>query len=85
MAIDCSDPGAVANAARCFECYIPPGMQVGVETYLLAVIANAITGSSMDPQALLTASSAWSVAFGLEERLKAYLLCQIAAAGGANV
>lgn len=81
MAIDCSNPSALANAARCFEQCIPLGFQPALETYLLAVLA----GASLDPQTLINESNEWCCVYGLEQRIKAYLLCQIAAAGGASV
>lgn len=86
MAVNCSDPGAVANAAYCFECNIPPGGQLAVQTYLLAQIAfeaGAIT--TTDPSDLLKLASAagFLQLNGTELAVQDYLLCLIANAAGA--
>lgn len=80
MAISC-DPSDVANAARCFDCYIPLGLQPRVQAYLLALIANNKAGTSLDPQTLISQLGAWGVVSGMEQPIQAYLLCKAVDAG----
>lgn len=78
MALDC-DPSTLANAARCFDSCIPPGMQLAVQTYLLAQIANAAVGTSTDPSVLAKAASGFIAPLsGMQLEAQVYLLCQLA-------
>ncbi len=43
MALASTDPSVLANNARCFASCIPPGDQLAVQTYLLAVTAGLDT------------------------------------------
>lgn len=45
-----ADPSALVSSATCFDTCIPPGMQLGVQTYLLAVLAGVDTSN---PSALV--------------------------------
>lgn len=75
MAVNC-DPSSLANAAKCFDSCIPPGEQLAVQTYLLAVIA----GGSLDPSVLANAAKCFDTCIPQGEQLAVqnYLLCQIA-------
>jgi hypothetical protein len=74
MAVNC-DPSTLANAATCFDCDIPPGQQLAVQTYLLAVIA----GGSLDPTTLANAARCFQdcIPKGQQLAVQNYLLCQI--------
>lgn len=45
MPITC-DPATLASSAHCFDCVIPGGAQLSVQTYLLMAIAGAGTGEA---------------------------------------
>lgn len=85
MAVNCSDPGALADAARCFARCIPDGEQLAVQTYLLAVLSNSVAGTSLDPTTLANAARCFTrcIPGGILPEVQAYLLCQIANASGA--
>lgn len=70
--INC-DPQALVTAAEQFQCCIPDGMQMAVQTYLLAVIA----GGSLDPQVLARAAECFKCLDGMQAEVQTYLLCQI--------
>jgi hypothetical protein len=59
MALPTTDPSALANAANCFSCVVPPGDQQAVQTYLLAVIAGVDT-SQAGVQALVNNARCFS-------------------------
>jgi len=66
-------PEALAEAAKCFEC-LDEKSQLGIQTYLLAVIA----GGSTDPNVLAAAAKKFQ---GVSDRgllaIQDYLLCQL--------
>lgn len=73
MPISC-DPNDLAQAAACFDKCIPPGDQLAVQTYLLAVIA----GESIDPNALMQKAACMKcIPKGMQLEVMLYLLCQI--------
>jgi len=74
MAVNC-DPSSLADAAKCFDSCIPPGDQLAVQTYLLAVIA----GVALDPSALANAARCFQQCIPKGEQLAVqnYLLCLI--------
>lgn len=78
MALSTTDPSALANLANCFSCVIPPGDQLAVQTYLLAVIAGVDT-SSAGVQALVNAATCFSCTIPPGEQLAVqnYLLVQL--------
>lgn len=67
------DPDSLVQAAKCWNC-IPPGQQLAVQTYLLAVIA----GGSLDPDTLLEEAKCFScLPPSLLSNIIALLLCNI--------
>lgn len=79
MAVDCST-AALLTSAKCFLDCIPPGAQAAVQTYLLAVKANAAAGTSMDPSTLLNAARCFldCIPPGAQAEVQTYLLCTLA-------
>jgi len=73
-----TDPSDLANAARCISCVIPPGDQLAVQTYLLALIAGVDTSSS-GIQTLVNAARCFSSCIppGDQLAVQNYLLTQI--------
>jgi hypothetical protein len=79
MAINC-DPSALANAASCFSCNIPPGDHLAVETYLLAQIAlNLGAISNADPATLANDARCFESCIppGLQLAVQNFLLCTL--------
>lgn len=73
MAVNCDDPNALLEAAKCFKC-IPSGLQGAVQTYLLAVIA----GGSLDPDTLMQQANEFQkIPKGMLPEVMAMLLCNI--------
>jgi hypothetical protein len=58
-------------------------MKPAVKTYLLAVIANNLAGTSMDPNTLAQAASCFRCLDGDNAAVDTYLLCAISTALGA--
>jgi hypothetical protein len=81
MAVDCSAQG-LATAAQQFECCVPDGMHRPIQTYLLAVIANNLAGTSMDPSTIANAAKCFECGWGNNAAMDTYLLCQIVTALG---
>jgi hypothetical protein len=54
-----------------------------VQTYLLAQIANALNGTSTDPNTLAQLAVPFLKLEGIQQEVQAFLLCQIAQASGA--
>lgn len=85
MAINC-DPNALAaasNAAR--FCCPSPQTLLEIQTYLLAQMANMISGGATptDPNALAQASKAFQSMSSVQLlQIQTYLLCQIASVSG---
>lgn len=81
MSATSTDPGTLANQARCVDCIIPIGDELAVQTYLLALIAGVDT---TDPSALANSARCYlsCIPIGEQMAVQNYLLCQIAAAGG---
>ncbi len=77
MAVDCSTDSLV-DGAKCFLECIPPGGQLAVQTYLLALLA----GGSMDPTVLMNNARCFEACIppGNQLAVQNYLLCQIASA-----
>jgi hypothetical protein len=77
MAIS-SDPSTLANAATCFLCTIPPGDQLAVQTYLLAVLSGVDT-SSAGVQTLVNNARcfACTIPAGDQLAVQNYLLAQL--------
>lgn len=80
--MDCS-PQNLATQAACLECAIPTGLQMSVQTYLLASISNALAGTSMDPATLANASRCFECSGADLAAMQIFLLCSIAQASGA--
>ena len=80
--MDCSSQ-ALATAASCFDCQVPPGLHMIIQTYLLAQIANTLAGTSTDPSVLANAARCFDCASSNLAAIQVYLLCQIANASGA--
>lgn len=78
MALASTDPSTLANAARCFLCTVPPGDQLAVQTYLLAIIAGVDT-SSDGVQALVNNARCFSCTIPPGDHLAVqnYLLVQL--------
>lgn len=74
MAISC-DTNSLMQASACFDSCIPPGKQLAVQTYLLAVIA----GGSLDPNVLMQAASCFEscIPSGMQLPVQNMLLCNI--------
>lgn len=81
MAIDCS-PQGLATAAQQFECCIPDGAHLAVQTYLLAQIANALAGTSTDPKVLANLATCFRCLDGNQASVQTFLLCAITTALG---
>lgn len=71
MPISC-DAQSLADAAKCYDC-LPVGIQLSIQTYLLAVIA----GGSLDPQTLANQARCFRCLEGMHAEVQAYLLCNI--------
>lgn len=69
------EPNDLMAAAKCFDSCMPPGMQLAIQTYLLAVIA----GGSTDPNVLMQAAKCFDSCIppGMQLAIQNYLLCQI--------
>lgn len=76
MAVDCS-PEALAEASKCFMCFSPKQLDA-INTLNLARIANALTGSSMDPEVLARDAAAFQALDGQQMQVQNFLLCNIA-------
>lgn len=72
-----TDPSVLANNARCFGECIPPGMQLSVQTYLLALFAGADT---TNPSAIANAATCFfdCVPTGNQMPIQNYLLALLA-------
>lgn len=77
------DAQSLASAASCYLCSLPDGMHPPIQTYLLAQIANALAGTSLDPGTLANAARCFECTRSDTAAIQAYLLCQIANAVGA--
>jgi hypothetical protein len=73
-AVDCSTD-ALIDAAKCFDQCIPPGMQMAVQTMLMASIA----GDTRSPSELAAAAACFQQCIPPGEQLAVqnYLLCQL--------
>lgn len=72
MAVDC-DPNSLMEQAKCFKC-IPNGIQMEIQTYLLAVIA----GGSTDPAVLMEQAKCFRcIPQGMQAEVQTMLLCNI--------
>lgn len=74
MALDCNDPAALAQAAKCF--CVDERTGKAIELYLLATIA----GGSMDPATLARQAAAagfTGIPPGQADAIMAMLLCNI--------
>jgi len=80
MALPTTDPSALANAATCFSCAIPPGDQLAVQTYLLALIGGMDT-SAAGAQALVNLATCFDCVIppGMQLAVQNYLLVQLTA------
>ena len=78
MALSTTDPSGLANLSTCFLCTIPSGMQLAVQTYLLATIAGVDT-SSAGIQTLLQNAAPFesTVPMGMQLAVQNYLLVQL--------
>jgi len=78
MALPSTDPSVLANTANCFACTIPPGDQLAVQTYLLAVIAGVDT-SAAGVQALVNSANCFACTIppGMQLAVQNYLLTQL--------
>lgn len=76
MAVTC-DPQTLANDARCFARCIPQGGHAAVQTYLLALVANNLAGTSTDPNTLANLASGFRKVDGFQVAIQDYLLCQL--------
>lgn len=76
MAIPTTDPSGLADAAKCFNHCIPVGDQLGVQTYLLALIAGVDT---TNPTAIADNAKCFNkcIAPGDQIGVQNYLLVQI--------
>ena len=81
MSLQSTDPSVLANAARCFTSCIPPGDQLAVQTYLLAVTAGLDT-SAAGVATLVNAARCFSSCIppGDQLAVQNYILAQLAAA-----
>ncbi len=79
MAIISTDPQTLAAAANCFNCIIPVGEQLAVQTYILAVIAGLPTDQA-GVQALVNAARCFSCTIppGDQLAVQNYILAQLA-------
>jgi hypothetical protein len=75
MPVSCATNDLI-DGAKCFQQCIPQGMQLAVQTYLLAVIA----GGTLDPRELANQARCFNNCLSVGEQLaiQSYLLCQIA-------
>jgi hypothetical protein len=77
---DPCDPDVLIEGSKCFDSCIPQGMQMAVQTYLLAQIA----GGSEDPATLMEAAKDFQkLPTNTLREIQVYLACQIAQAYGA--
>lgn len=81
MAVNC-DPSSLANAASCFSCFEPMGLQMPLQTYLLAQIALTLGAiSSADPAVLASnpnvAKFMQTIPIGLHLPVQNFLLCSL--------
>lgn len=78
MALSTTDPSALANLATCDLCTLPIGMQLAVQTYLLAVIAGQDT-SPAGVQAMTNAARCFESCIppGMQLAVQNYLLTQL--------
>lgn len=76
MAVTC-DPKILANDARCFARCIPQGGHAAIQTYLLALVANNLAGTSTDPNTLANLASGFRKVDGFQVAIQDYLLCQL--------
>jgi hypothetical protein len=82
VAISC-DPTTLANAAQCFECAIPFGGHMAVQTMLLAQIRAAlIPGASTDPGFIANEARCFECTGGNLSAMQVLLLCNIVTALG---
>lgn len=74
MPVSC-EPNDLMEAAKCFNSCIPPGMQIAVQTMLLARIA----GGSMDPDVLMEQAKCFDkcIPKGFHPAIQDMLLCTI--------
>lgn len=73
MALNCNDPNAIIEAAKCFKC-IPPGMHLAVQTYMLAVALGITT----DPNELLRLAAVFkTIPPGMQLPVQNWLLCNL--------
>ncbi len=83
MAITCT-PQALITGATCFDC-IPAGYRGAVENYLLAQIANAIAGTSTDPNTLSRLAACFECQpVSLQLAIQDYLICQVVNVSGGS-
>lgn len=79
MAIDCSNPDALMDAAKCDKC-IPTGMQPEVIIYLL----NEILGTGLTKEQLIANAACMKcIPEGMQAPVQTWLLCAIATKLGA--
>jgi len=82
VAIDCSAQG-LATASTQFECCVPDGMHMPMQTFLLAQIRAAlIPGASTDPGFIANEARCFDCAAGNLGAMQTLLLCNIVTALG---
>jgi hypothetical protein len=78
MALDCDDPGALAEVSACWAC-LSAQQHLAVQTYLLC----QISGMNCDPQTLIDAAKCFMcLSISQLQSINTYLLCMTYNAGG---